>query len=423
MRQDGASMDREVAKRSRLARWGFLLAALAVVAGLAAYMYPSFSRWASADRSIERTRLRFGEATQGDLLRDVSVQGKVVAAESPTVVSPAQGVISISVKAGDVVNRGDILAQIESPALQNELQQEESTLLSMQSEVDRLTIANQQANLQNQQEVALLEMKVKTSKRAMERARTLFEEGLGSSIDYEKAEDEVEVATLELSHSERKAELAKNTMDFELQTKKLDLDRQQLIIRDLERKVAELAVHSPVSGLVSRVEVMDKDTVQPNQKIFVIVDLSEFEVEILVPENYADEVGPGTEAAIQYENEEYSSEVKSLSPEVESNQVKGIVIFTGDPPLGLKQNQRVFTRLILDSRSDVVKVPRGPFLESLGGRQAYKVEGNMARLVPITVGSVSVTEIEIQSGLEPGDQVVLSDLTRYEGAQTILLRD
>ncbi|HUV12648.1 MAG TPA: HlyD family efflux transporter periplasmic adaptor subunit [Acidobacteriota bacterium] len=423
MRQDGASMDKEVARKSGLVKWGFLLAALVVVGALAVYLYPSFSHWASADRSIDRTRLRFGEATQGDLLRDVSVQGKVVAAESPTVVSPAQGVISIIVKAGDVVGRGDILAHIKSPALENELQQEESTLLSMQSEVERLSIANQQANMQNLQEVALLEMKVKTSTRAMERARTLFEEGLGSSIDYEKAKDEVEVATLELAHSQRKAQLDKNTKDFELKTKRLDLDRQQLVIRDLERKVAELAVNSPVNGLVSRVDVMDKDTVQPNQKIFVVVDLSEFEVEILVPENYADEIGSSTGAAIQYEGEEYSGEVKSLSPEVESSQVKGIVIFTGDPPSGLKQNQRVFTRLILDLRSDVVKVPRGPFLESLGGRQAYKVEGNMARLVPIRVGTVSVTEVEIQSGLEPGDQVILTDLTRYEGAQTILLRD
>ena len=423
MRHDGASMDKEVARKSGLVKWGFLLAALVVVGALAVYLYPSFSHWASADRSIDRTRLRSGEATQGDLLRDVSVQGKVVAAESPTVVSPAQGVISIIVKAGDVVGRGDILAHIKSPALENELQQEESTLLSMQSEVERLSIANQQANMQNLQEVALLEMKVKTSTRAMERARTLFEEGLGSSIDYEKAKDEVEVATLELAHSQRKAQLDKNTKDFELKTKRLDLDRQQLVIRDLERKVAELAVNSPVNGLVSRVDVMDKDTVQPNQKIFVVVDLSEFEVEILVPENYADEIGSSTGAAIQYEGEEYSGEVKSLSPEVESSQVKGIVIFTGDPPSGLKQNQRVFTRLILDLRSDVVKVPRGPFLESLGGRQAYKVEGNMARLVPIRVGTVSVTEVEIQSGLEPGDQVILTDLTRYEGAQTILLRD
>ncbi len=423
MRQDGASMDREVARRSSLAKWGCRVAALGGVAALAVYLYPSFSRWASADRSIDRTRLRLGVATRGDLLRDVSVQGKVVAAESPTVVSPAQGLISILVKAGDVVSRGDILAHIESPALQNELQQEKSALLSMQSEVDRLTIANQQANMQNLQEVALFEVKVKTSKRAMERAHTLFEEGLGSSIDFEKAKDDVEVATLELVHSQKKAQLAENTLDFELQTKRLDLDRQRLIIRDLERKVSELAVNSPVSGLVSRVDVMDKDTVQPNQKIFVVVDLSEFEVEILVPENYADEIGAGTKAAVQYESEEYSGEVKSLSPEVESSQVKGIVVFTGEPPSGLKQNQRVFTRLILDSRSDVVKVPRGPFLESLGGRQAYRVEGNMARLVPIRIGSVSVTEVEIQSGLEPGDQVILTDLTRYEGAQTILLRD
>lgn len=423
MRQDGASMDRTVTRKSALARWGFIGAALLVVAAVAVYLYPSLSRWASADRSIERSRLRLGIAARGDLLRDVSVQGRVVAAESPTVVSPAQGVISILVEAGDVVSRGDILARIESPALDNELQQERSAFLSMQSDVDRLAIANQQADMQNQQEVALWEMKVKTGERAMERARTLFEEGLGSSIDYEKAKDEVEIATLELTHSRKKAELSKNTMDFELQAKRLELDRQQLIIRDLERKVAELAVLSPVSGLVSRVDVMDKDTVQPNQKIFVIVDLSEFEIEILVPENYADEIGPGTEAAIHYEGREYSGEVKSLAPEVESSQVKGIAVFSEEPPAGLKQNQRVFTRLILDSRSEVVKIARGPFLESLGGRQIYKVEGNIARLVPIRVGSVSVTEVEVESGLQPGDQVVLTDLTRYEGAQTILLRD
>jgi HlyD family secretion protein len=231
------------------------------------------------------------------------------------------------------------------------------------------------------------------------------------------------VATLELAHSRKKAELAKETMDFELRTAQLDLDRQSLIVEDLKRKVSELAVLSPVSGLVSRVDVMDKDTVQPNQQLFVVVDLSEFEVEILVPENYADEIGQGTEAGIQYEGKEYSGEVRSLSPEVESSQVKGIVVFSDPAPTGLKQNQRVFTRLILDSRSDVIKVPRGPFLESLGGRQAYLVDGNIATLVQIKIGSVSVTEIEVQSGLNSGDEIVLSDLTRFEGAKTILLRD
>jgi HlyD family secretion protein len=99
------------------------------------------------------------------------------------------------------------------------------------------------------------------------------------------------------------------------------------------------------------------------------------------------------------------------------------VAFTEVPPTGLRQNQRVETRLILDSRENVLKIPRGPFLESLGGRQAYVVENGVATLKPIRAGSVSVTEVEITSGLNEGDEIVLSDLTRFEGAKSILLRD
>jgi HlyD family secretion protein len=338
-------------------------------------------------------------------------------------VSPAQGVVTLAAKAGDAVKTGDVMARIVSPELENQLNQERSTLLSMQSELDRLRIANRQTHLQNQQEVALLEVRLVANERAMERARQLFEEGLGSSIDFEKARDDVKVVRLELAHAEQKTQLEKETMDFDLRTKELELERQQLVVRDVERKVEELDVISPVNGLVAVVDVRDKDTVQPNQVLLSVVDLSEFEIEILIPENYADEVGIGTSASMQYEGSEYPCEVRSLSPEVEDSQVKGRAVFSGQGPEGLKENQRVFTRLLLESKSDVLKAPRGPFLESLGGRQVYLVRNGVAQLHPIKVGSVSVTEVEIESGLQEGDRIVLSDLTRFEGANTLLLRD
>jgi HlyD family secretion protein len=153
-----------------------------------------------------------------------------------------------------------------------------------------------------------------------------------------------------------------------------------------------------------------------------VVDLSKFEVEVQVPENYGGEIGIGTTAAVLYEGTEYPGDVKSLSPEVENSQFKGIVEFSENPPGSLKQNQRVNTRLILDSRPDVVKAPRGPFLESMGGRQVYVVSNGVAELRPITVGAVSVTEVEVTSGLEEGEQIVLSDMTRFDGAKRILLR-
>ncbi len=421
MLQDGASMD--VVVKTGRRKWMLAAPVVLILGFLAvAYLYPSLSRWTSASRSIDLSRLRLGQVTRGDLLRDVPAQGRIVAADHPTLVSPSQGVVSLAVKAGDVVRRGTTLAHIASPELENHVAQERSTLGSMKAELERLRIVNRQTELRNQQEVNLLEVKLQASNRALERARLLFEQRLGSQIDYQKAEDDVHVATLELEHARQSSVLAKETMRFETETKERALERQSLIVGDLDRKIIELAIVSPVDGLVSRVDVKDKDTVQPNQALFSVVDLSKFEVEVQIPENYASEITIGGDAAILYEGTEYAGRVKSLSPEVQDSQVKGIVEFSQTPPR-LKENQRVSTRLILDSRSNILKAPRGPFLESMAGRKVYVVKDGMARLRPITVGTLSVTEVEITSGLTEGESIVLSDLSFLEGADSLLLRE
>jgi len=412
-----------VIKRGRR-KWLLIAPAVLALGFLAfAYLQPSLTRWASASRSIDLSRLRIGQVSRGDLLRDVPAQGRIVAADHPTLVSPAQGVVSLTVKAGDVVHKGTRLARIASPELENQVAQERSTLASMQAELERLRIVNRQTELHNQQEINLLEVKLQAAKRALERARLLFEQRLGSQIDYQKAEDDVRVATLELEHARQTSLLARETMRFEAETKERALERQSLIVDELARKIVELVIVSPVEGLVSRVDVKDKDTVQPNQPLFSVVDLSRFEVEVQIPENYAGEISIGGAATILYEGTEYPGRVKSLSPEVEDSQVRGIVEFSQTAPPRLKENQRVSTRLILDSRSNVLKVQRGPFLESMAGRKAYVVKDGMARLRPITVGALSVTEVEITSGLAEGENIILSDLSFLEGAESLLLRD
>ena len=386
------------------------------------YLYPSLARWVSAERSVDPGRLRFGQITRGDLLRDVSVQGRIIAADHPTLVSPAQGLVSLLVKAGDVVRKGAIMASIDSPELRNRVEQEKSTLQSAQSDLDRLKITSQQDQVRRQQEIALLELRLKAGEKARDRARQLFQQGLGSSIDYEKAQQDVEIIRLELEHAQQNIRLARDSAGFEIRTKEMQLERQRLILEDVERKVQQLAILSPVNGLVSRVDIKDKDTVQMSQVLFSVVDLSRFEVEVLIPENYANEVAMGTQAVILYEAKEYPGRIKSLSPEVQASQFKGIVAFNEGSPSGLKENQRVDSRLLLESKRNVLKVPRGPFLESLGGRQAYVVEGSMALLRSIRTGAVSVTEVEVTSGLAEGDKIIISDMTEYEGVKTILLR-
>lgn len=424
MIQDFSSMDRAVERSPLWRRMPVLVSAALLIAAIvsAILLAPGLQRWASADRAVELSRLRLGVVQMGDLTRDVSVQGRVVAADSPTLPSPAQGVVTIRARAGDVVHRGQVLASIESPELENRLLQEQSAYRSLETELERERIDGERTRRERLQEIGLLEVRLQAAERGMERSRELFEEGLGNAIDFERTRDDVRVIQMELEHVREKLVLEKETLEFELRNRRLQLDRQELVVSDMQRQISRLAVTSPVDGLVARVEVKDKDTVQPNQALLSVVDLSEFQVEVLIPENFAHEIGPGTQAVVVDDGNEYAGEVRSLSPEVEASQVRGIVAFVAGAPAALKQNQRVQTRLILESRPRVLKVPRGPFLESMGGRGVYVVEQGLARLRPIQVGAVSVTEVEIRSGLAEGERIVLTDLSRYERAETLLLR-
>jgi HlyD family secretion protein len=191
----------------------------------------------------------------------------------------------------------------------------------------------------------------------------------------------------------------------------------------LQRQVDELTIVAPFDGMVANVAVQDRDAVVRGQPVLTIVDLSAFEVEIDVPENYGREVPSGTPAEILYEGKTYEGRVTAMSPEIRDSQVRGTVAFVGDPPDGMRQSQRVTTRIVLERRNGVLKVPRGPFLESGGGRRVWVVDQGIASLREIQVGATSVGEVEILRGLEPGETIVLSDTTLFGAAKTVLLRN
>ena len=113
----------------------------------------------------------------------------------------------------------------------------------------------------------------------------------------------------------------------------------------------------------------------------------------------------------------------AVSPEIRDSQVRGTVAFDGQTPPGLRQSQRVSVRLLLERKTNVLKAPRGPFVESGGGRTAYVVRGrhrDQAR--DPGRRSMSVSEVEIVRGLAEGDQLVISDTSPFEGARTVLIR-
>lgn len=420
---DNRTMDRPVIPRkSPGRRWAtFGAAGVAILAGAAA-LYPSVRRWAQSEISVDRSRIRVGTVTRGDLVRSVSVEGRSVAAFHPTVYSPSAGIVSVSVRAGDVVAVGQTLGRVESPELRSRLLQQRSRLRSLEAELERQRIETKRAQLREEQRIRLLTVRLETAIRAMARAEKSHTLGVVNAVEYEQAQDNVQLAKVELEFEGKSAALAEESLAFEVTERKAQFESERLVVEDLERRFAALTVGSPVAGLVSRLHVEDREAVDQSGPLFTVVDLSAFELEVDVPESYADETGPGTEATVTVNGEPHRGRVRSISPEVQGGRVKAIVAFVEAPPQALKQNQRLPTRLLLETRTDVLKVPRGGFLQNTGGRQAYVIEDGVAVLRSIEVGSRSAAEVEIVSGLSVGEQIVVSDTTSFEGAVRVLLR-
>lgn len=423
MIQNTDSMDQIVAKAPGISRRAkVLMGATALSLLCIVPLWPSVRRWSSADESIDLTRLRTAHVSRGDLERDVAAEGRVVAANHPRLFSPAQGIASLDVKAGESVRKGQILARIASPELESQLAQEISRLQSLESELSRSRISARQTNTTNERTMELRRVQLDAARRELERSRKLQAEGLVNEVELDRDRDAVRLAEVELRQVEDGGRLQRESLDFEAADRAQQVERQRLVVAELERRVRELTITAPFDGLVSNIEVQDRDAVQPNAPLLTVVDLSEYEIEVRIPDSYADDVAPGLPAVIELGGRTWKGELTAVSPEVSNSQVLGTVHFAGGIPEGLRQSQRVSVRLVLERKPGVLKVPRGPFLDSGGGRQVYVLEDGLATLRQIRTGATSVGEVEIVEGLEEGERVVLSDLSLFNGARTVLVR-
>jgi HlyD family secretion protein len=144
---DTSGQDVALPPRSFRQRWLIAAVVAVVVVAAGAAVAPQAIRWSQAEVSVPRERLRLASVGYGDLVRDVSVEGRVVAAVSPTLFASADGTITLLVESGADVIVGSELARVESPELENRLQQEQSALESQRIELDRQRLTTRQLQL------------------------------------------------------------------------------------------------------------------------------------------------------------------------------------------------------------------------------------------------------------------------------------
>jgi HlyD family secretion protein len=366
-----------------------------------------FRGWSDSGNTISRERLRIATVVEGPFVRDVSAQGTVVAAVSPTLFAVAPGNINYLVHAGDTVTAGQELATLVSPTLDNEYQREHATLESLNTALQRQGIEIRRQNLRNQEQGDLADVQIRAAERELQRAQAAWDSGAISERDLRRAQDERESARLSFEHARQTADLERESLGLDMRSRRLDRDRQALVVSNLKRRVDELTVRSPVNGMVANLAAAEKANVVENAPLLMVVDLSVFEIEFQVADVYARDIKAGMEAEISLDGQDYKGAVTAISPEVRSGQVTGRVKFAGEQPPGLRQSQRGSVLIVIEQRAKAVKFERSSDIVS-GTRAVYVVEGNTAVLTPVELGAASVGEIEVLKGLTPGQEVVIS---------------
>jgi HlyD family secretion protein len=396
---------------------------IAVIASIL-FAAPWVKRWANASVSVPFDRVRTAVVTRGDLIRDVSVQGRIVAAVSPTLYATASGNITLLVDAGEHVTAGQVLATVNSPDLSSSLQQAVSTLEQRKVELERQRIESRQLALEKRKSADLADVALVAAKREQRRAEEANNVGVIAVIDFEKAQDELRNAELAYKHAIADADLFDERLAFELRASEFEVSRQLLFVDDLRRQVNDLSIKSPVDGIVGDLLVDQKSAVSRDTPVMAVVDLTRFEIDAFIAESYADDLAIGMQAEIQIGGNRYDGQLVAISPEIINNLVASRIRFTGDAPTNLRQNQRLTTRVLLSEFVDVLMVQRGQFLDSGAGRVAYVInDDQMAMRRQIQTGARSAGAVEIISGLKAGDTIVVSNLDPFRGADTVLLTD
>ena len=428
MIRDTSATDRVLAKPGVSRPWRRWLSTGVVVLGLLAGVSYVVSRWLEASRSIDRSRLRIAKVEQGSLVRDVVADGRVVAANSPTLYAIAAGAVDFHVRAGDKVASGQALATIASPDLQSRLVQEQATLAGLEANVGRAGLDIQHGHANQQQLIAQAEVDRQAALREVEINQQMYGRGVISELELRRSEDALKKADIVLAHAKVEAGLAGKELDFDLGTKQQGLDRQRAIVKELERQVAELEIRSPFDGQVGQLLVAQRTVVAANAAILTVVDLGAFELEIQVPDSFARDLALGMNAEIRSGNVTFAGRVRSVSPEVVSGNVATRLEFVDDPgkspagdkrPEGLRQNQRLTARILIEERPNVLKVERGDFLATGGANFAYFVDNGVAERRPIRTGAVSLDAVELLSGAKIGDQIVTNGADTFGSAQRV----
>ena len=414
-------MDREIPKEVRnkernkkIIRYGGIgVASVIVISVLISFMRTG----------VKTKDLVFSTVDKGTIEVSVSASGKVVPAFEEIINSPINTrIVEIYKKGGDSVDIG-------TPILKLDLQSVETDYKKLLDEEQMRSYKLNQLRVNNQTKLNDLAMKIKVSAMQLNRKKVelrneqyLDSLGSGTTDKVRQAELSYNVAQLEYEQLEQQYDNEKEVLAAEYKVQELDFSIFRKGLAEMKRTLDDAQIRSPRKAILTYINNQIGAQVSQGSQLAVISDLSHFKVEGEIADTYGDRVAAGGKAIVKIGSEKLEGTASSVTPLSKNGVISFTVQLNEDNNRRLRSGLKTDVYVMNAVKEDVMRIANASYYVGRGEYELF-VRNSDKEIVKrkVQLGDSNFEFVEVASGLQPGDQVVVSDMSNYKNKNKLKL--
>lgn len=415
-------MDIPKPKRFRLGRKHLPILALAAFVMVAA---AAVWRLEPAAPEVDQAGLWRGSVVEGTMIRQVRGPGTLVPEQIRYISAQTSGRVErLLVEPGETVTPTTELLLLTNSEVLLEALEAQRQLAAAQANQANLHAMLENQRLNQEAAVASARSQAREAMRRIESNRELSAQGLLASNELKRSEDAAEELLIRLEVEEQRLEFLAESRRAQLQAQQAEIDRLHGLVALQEEYVASMRVTSGAHGVLRERALEQGQWVNPGDRLAVVVEPGRLKAELRIPETQARDVVVGQPASIDTRNGLIEGRVTRIDPAVVNGTVTVDVALIGELPRGARPDLSVDGVIEIERLDNVVYMERPAYGEADRSMGVFRIDedGREAHRVDVQFGRSSVNSIEIRSGLQPGDVVILSDMSRWDGLDRIRLR-
>ena len=372
---------------------------------------------------VDTDNIQIAEVRNGKFMEYVDVEGLVQPILTIKVNTRESGSVErIVTEEGSMMKKGDTILVLTNPDLIREIEDQRDewenqrySYKEREIEMEQKSLALKQQALQTQYEMSRLQKSFGLEKEE-------YKMGIKSKAQLEVSEDEY-------NYNVKKTALQMESLQ---QDSAMTIIRKELLRNEMERgqkkflrsmdRLEGLIVRAPIDGQLSYVNATPGQQVASNSNIAEIKVLDQFKIHTQLSEYYIDRITTGLPATVNYQGKKYPLKITKVVPEVKDRMFDVDLVFIGEMPENVRVGKSFRVQIELGQPEDALVMPRGNFYQATGGQWIYKVNGDKAIRVPLTIGRQNPQQYEVTEGLQGGDLVIVTGYDTFGEAEELILK-